>query len=400
MESPEKQIERQLKSILLGHVEPKPIVKPIVKKEKVIHFPTGRMDLPDFLKTPSIEIQKDAAIPFGKKVNVLYKSLLPTTLENNRKKQFFDRLTKIIQKKWPDATLFLFGSSCNLLSIKGKGDMDVCISFEKIPVRPKKLKKGEKEEEEEEEGDNTISKEEMEWIRQKRSCIRMMGSHLERHYMKEVYPLVTARIPILKFIDPETDLHCDICINNTLAVKNTELIGDYCKMDPRVVEMIYFVKHWAKQRKLNEPYQGTLSSYAYVLMVIHYLQRSMDPVLPNLQLNCEGIHWNKKEVLKLNGKSVGYLIMGFFYYFAYEFDFGKDVISIKTEHVTKKELKWTDPEEQRNYFCIEDPFEIGFNVGRSVPEENMEMLKSEFVRALMLIHYKKEIKDVCCEYQE
>lgn len=32
------------------------------------------------------------------------------------------------------------------------------------------------------------------------------------------------------------------------------------------------MKHFARQRKINEPFRGTLSSYAYVLLVIQYLQ--------------------------------------------------------------------------------------------------------------------------------
>jgi hypothetical protein len=32
------------------------------------------------------------------------------------------------------------------------------------------------------------------------------------------------------------------------------------------------IKHWAKRRKVNDPYRGTLSSYGYVLMIINFLQ--------------------------------------------------------------------------------------------------------------------------------
>jgi DNA polymerase sigma len=70
-------------------------------------------------------------------------------------------------------------------------------------------------------------------------------------------------------------------VNNILAVHNTRLIEDYCKIDERVTPLIYIIKYWAKRRAVNEPYQGTLSSYAYILLIIHYLQ-TLD-VLPILQ---------------------------------------------------------------------------------------------------------------------
>lgn len=43
------------------------------------------------------------------------------------------------------------------------------------------------------------------------------------------------------------------------------------------------VKHWAKQRAVNDSYRGTLSSYCYVLMCINLLQTRSPPVLPSLQ---------------------------------------------------------------------------------------------------------------------
>lgn len=60
---------------------------------------------------------------------------------------------------------------------------------------------------------------------------------------------------------------CDICINNILALHNTHMIAQYSRVDSRLLQLGYFVKHWAKCRKLDEPYTGTLSSYAWILLV-------------------------------------------------------------------------------------------------------------------------------------
>ena len=46
-----------------------------------------------------------------------------------------------------------------------------------------------------------------------------------------------------------------------------------------------FVKAWADRRKINSAYCGTLSSYGYVLMVLHFLANIARPsVVPNLQV--------------------------------------------------------------------------------------------------------------------
>jgi DNA polymerase sigma len=63
-------------------------------------------------------------------------------------------------------------------------------------------------------------------------------------------------------MDPETGLSCDICVNNLLAVVNTKLLRDYAQIDRRLRQLAFIVKYWAKIRRVNETYQGTLSSYA------------------------------------------------------------------------------------------------------------------------------------------
>ena len=69
-------------------------------------------------------------------------------------------------------------------------------------------------------------------------------------------------MPIVKLMDPATGISGDICINNVLAVVNTKLLQDYAHIDVRLRQLAFIVKHWAKTRGVNEPYQGTLSSYA------------------------------------------------------------------------------------------------------------------------------------------
>ena len=78
-------------------------------------------------------------------------------------------------------------------------------------------------------------------------------------------------------------MDCDICINNLLAIRNTLLLRVYASCDPRVRQLVYIVKHWAKQRKINSPSEYTLSSYGYILLLINYLQRiRLLPVLQRL----------------------------------------------------------------------------------------------------------------------
>eukprot|EP00971_Amphidinium_carterae_P318672 6334332-Amphidinium_carterae.1 len=74
----------------------------------------------------------------------------------------------------------------------------------------------------------------------------------------------------------------DISFFNEVAYYNSRLLRCYAEFDKRAMGLGLLIKHWAKRRKINSPFHnGTLSSYSYTLMVVHYLQRCN--ILPNLQ---------------------------------------------------------------------------------------------------------------------
>ncbi|PSS12250.1 hypothetical protein M430DRAFT_106911 [Amorphotheca resinae ATCC 22711] len=187
----------------------------------------------------------------------------------------------------------------------------------------------------------------------------------------------------LEFPKTDVGIQCDINFSAHLALHNTLLLRCYSNTDPRVKPMILFIKHWAKVRGINTPYRGTLSSYGYVLMVLHYLVNVAQPfVCPNLQLlhrdppsylppaeieartTCNGRDvrfWrNESEIRNLSSRgmlnhnhdSIGVLLRGFFEYFAQGgqmttvrgrgFDWGREVLSLRTEGgiVSKQEKGW------------------------------------------------------------
>ncbi|KAJ3091881.1 hypothetical protein HK102_012931 [Quaeritorhiza haematococci] len=111
--------------------------------------------------------------------------------------------------------------------------------------------------------------------------VEKLGHVLKQAGMKDVKMLTRARVPIVKMRDPVSGIRCDIGFQNTLAIYNTRLLKTYSSIDPRFRDLVFIVKYWSKRRNINEPYQRTLSSYCYVLMIIHLLQ--IRGVLPCLQ---------------------------------------------------------------------------------------------------------------------
>lgn len=239
----------------------------------------------------------------------------------------------------------------------------------------------------------------------------------------------------LDFPKTGVGIQCDINFSNPLALHNTLLLRCYSHSDPRVRPMIIFVKAWAKKRKINSPYHGTLSSYGYVLMVLHYLINVANPpVLLNLQTTKEAVgdrsphnyeiidgytvrFWrSENEIIDLarsgglvnnTRDNVGSLLRGFFHYYAQQgyysprggFCWPKDVISIRTNGgiITKNEKGWTEAKtitieptnadgdareiRQRYLLAIEDPFEIDHNIARTVVYHGIRAIRDEFQRA-------------------
>ncbi|CAD7926589.1 unnamed protein product [Amoebophrya sp. A120] len=97
-----------------------------------------------------------------------------------------------------------------------------------------------------------------------------------------------ANVPILKFTDEETGVEVDFCINNRLGARNSLLLQTYCSLDKRVQDVGRLVKAWVKHKDLVGTADGFLNSYAYILLVIYFLQVGLEePVLPNLQAMAE-----------------------------------------------------------------------------------------------------------------
>ncbi|KAG0127477.1 hypothetical protein HOY82DRAFT_672050 [Tuber indicum] len=185
----------------------------------------------------------------------------------------------------------------------------------------------------------------------------------------EVTLLFKTSVPIMKSALKVTDentfyLSCDIGFNHDLGVHNTRNLQTYSRYDPRIKEMVLFIKWWAKRRHINSPYRGTLSSYGYALMIIHFLINVVDPpVSINLQNT----------------------------------PIPEDVPPDQIFDKAGEEWAYSD---KRWILAIEGPFEISGNVGRSCNSTGVDRIRSEFKRALNIIRFRdggKSMRELLCQ---
>ncbi|KAL9685718.1 hypothetical protein QQ045_023169 [Rhodiola kirilowii] len=301
----------------------------------------------------------------------IYESLIPTKEEKAKQKQLLSSLERLVNQEWPNAKLYIYGSCANSFGVS-KSDIDICFALEGA--------------------DNS-----------KPEILLRLAEILESDNLKNVQALVRARVPIVKLMDPATEISCDICINNVLAVVNTKLLSDYARIDVRLRQLAFIVKHWAKSRRVNETYHGTLSSYAYVLMCIHFLQQRRPAILPCLQgmkttysVTIENVHcafFDRVDQLqdfgRRNNESISQLVWSFFNYWAYGHDYANSVISVRTGTTLSKRGKdWTRRiGNDRHLICIEDPFETSHDLGRVVDKFSIKVLREEFERAAEVLQH-------------
>ncbi|KAJ7557051.1 hypothetical protein O6H91_05G109900 [Diphasiastrum complanatum] len=301
----------------------------------------------------------------------LYISLIPSEEEEMRRSKVLSQLDGVVYKTWPGAKLFLYGSCANAFGVRNS-DIDVCLT-----VEDRKMNKAE--------------------------LVVRMAAILEGDNMQNVQALTHARVPVVKFTDPVTGISCDICVNNMLAVVNSKLLHDYSKIDVRLRQLAFMVKHWAKRRQVNETYRGTLSSYAYVMMCIHFLQQRNPPILPCLQEmqptyrvkvgKIECAYYDQVDTLRhfgfQNKETLGELVASFFEYWAFHHDYNHLVISVRTGgFLSKDEKDWTRRiGNDRHLICIEDPFEVSHDLGRVVDKRSIRVLRDEFYRAANIMRH-------------
>ncbi|CAO3691241.1 unnamed protein product [Rhizopus microsporus] len=252
------------------------------------------------------------------------------------------------------------------------------------------------------------------------TCIYSLSFALKKHGLQIVKLISNAKVPIAKVWDPELHIAGDFNLNNTLALQNTKMIKTYVSIDPRVRPLILFIKHWAKQRNINDAAQGgTISTYTWVCMAINFLQTRQPPILPSLHEMPHSLSEDNQVIHGLNtsfcdnpGQLKGYgrtnretlggLLYAFFRRYGFEFDYKTQVISVRSGKVLSRQEKgWHKGPESQQLLCVEEPFDVHRNLGNSANEEAVHGLIMEFQRAVhIILETHGNLDYLCTSYQQ
>ncbi|RWS23104.1 terminal uridylyltransferase 4-like protein [Leptotrombidium deliense] len=204
------------------------------------------------------------------------------------------------------------------------------------------------------------------------------------------------KVPRLNFVELTKDrqytrrLKFELSVTAEKSWKSSTLFNFYAKFDERARILGIALRLWARAFKLDNQENGTWPPIAFVVLVIHYLQRTEPPVLPcfhELQDKTSPKSTEGKELKEnseeeahheladadiaafkhtwevKNKKSVGELWIGLFRYYIYDFQCGTHVVSIRktTKFDTHGNKGWGT-----KILAIEDPTRPSCNLSRSV----------------------------------
>lgn len=312
-------------------------------------------DNPQYIKDNLSKFENTILLPFYLQINrcVSSKRNMYTETYNKYRNVILNVLSKLKLEK---SIVQAYGSIMNNFLIED-GDIDICIVPDNITIEQFSVHLNE--------------------IRNEITS-KNIGVYALSH--------ISPRYSLLKVIDNETGLTVDITVHTMLPLHNTKLIRLYSLYDQRFHLMGIYIKHWAKRNKLNGATDKFLSSYALLLMIIHFLQNEIRPsVLPILQkvqnktinytyshndamLNCNVYFEEDMEKVKEcmnvinnstdNTDSAAELLVKFFEFYAYKYDHSF-LISISN---SEKKLSSSE----HIAFPIEDPFDIEHNPGKSM----------------------------------
>ncbi|KAF9137469.1 hypothetical protein BGX30_010182 [Mortierella sp. GBA39] len=205
-----------------------------------------------------------------------------------------------------------------------------------------------------------------------------------------------ARVPIASLV--LWGISFDVSVEQPMGVQNSELISTYAEIDNRFRTCWFSIKHIAKKHGILSGSTGFLSSYALTMMLIVYFQDICKPaILPRLQQSGFQLNdcyigdydcsydWttNYQGYGRNNSTSAGQLLLDFYTYYGYVFDYATQEVNPYLGKVKKRSYNppartRTDPRLRSWPICVLDPFITGRNVAGNCGRNNVVKIRDSF----------------------
>ncbi|GKZ01378.1 hypothetical protein MPSEU_001088700 [Mayamaea pseudoterrestris] len=277
----------------------------------------------------------------------------------------------------PSSYVTVYGSCLSDLSLGKNADVDISLHVDDADVLRKQYEAGE------------LAVEQYE--KQMKAIIMTMFRSLarNRNEFERMEPAARARVPVIRGTwkpannphSADGSIHFDVCLLNDIAVANSMLVKEYSLIDVRVRQLMVLIKQWAKDNGVCSAKDNTLSSYAWVNLVVFYLQSlGLVPNLQNAELMAKAgvmrdadnkwhsvrnldtcfATWEQVKAIwtppeNLKTLSVSALLYGFLSFYSYDFLTSLYMVGIKRGGGPL--VPRTKFQRGGFFLCVEDPFE-------------------------------------------
>ncbi|XP_057396072.1 poly(A) RNA polymerase GLD2 isoform X7 [Balaenoptera acutorostrata] len=295
--------------------------------------------VPPFREIPFLEPREitlpEAKDKLSQQILELFEACQQQVSDLKKKELCRTELQREIQLIFPQSRLFLVGSSLNGFGTRSS-DGDLCLVVKEEPVNQKT------------EARHILT------LVHKHFCTRLSG-YIERPQ------LIRAKVPIVKFRDKVSCVEFDLNVNNIVGIRNTFLLRTYAYPLPEPI-----------LPSIQKIYPESFSP-AIQLHLVHQAPCNVPPYLSK------------------NESNLGDLLLGFLKYYATEFDWNSQMISVREA----KAVPRPDGIEWRNkYICVEEPFD-GTNTARAVHEkQKFDMIKDQFLKSWHRLKNKRDLNSI------
>jgi len=323
---------------------------------------------------------KKHGCPLSFYIQLYYDDNQQTPADYKRKDEIRNWIEDCFAKFGFEYTCYIVGSTSNGFGTN-KSDVDICLVInhdrEMVP-----------------------KSECMKTLKNARKCLRQCG------HDRDDLELIPAKVPILRF--HSDGVQCDLNVNNLTGLRNTWLLNAYSARskpieEARVKPLAMFIKKIAKKCDINNPMSGTLSSYSWNLLFIHFCQKrkilpiiqQLDPTI-TIDVSLRGLPVLLKTLPKwevTNSQSLGELLVDFFAFYA-EFNWHEEVISVRLgRSVSFHDRSLLKPGHDSlvdKHLRIEEPFD-GTNTARAVFDlTNFVRIKYTFIHCAKVLKRAQE----------
>lgn len=241
-----------------------------------------------------------------------YKYIKPKSSEIKSRLETFHILQNILESKIENSKLYRIGSFATHLNLPN-ASMDVAIVNSNLSTK-QLLKK----------------------------CAETLRS-TEHFEILEMYK--HSKTPMIKFQSKKSLQLFEMTFNDLSGLIITQETMQAIQMFPEMPYLIFILKMFLRQRRLNNAYTGGLGSFLLFALVLHFCREYRAQ-----------FQW-KFGAEQVGEISLGQFLLHFFYYYSSEFNFRDTLISISKGPNIHRKL------ESSNSLCVMFPLEVETDIG-------------------------------------